>query len=182
MEKVETSEYCSLYRHYTGSFAICFRVDAERRINRVPWQKPRHKSHRSGESLPFNCCYINANNPQALGCSGRSRLSSRETHYTRRFERSKRFLWAAFGCAKILPSVQRSHQSRRSCPFDRLWLYLSCSWIEFCPCIQSAGVYAEVGCTRSHQGGRRMHTGGRHLRFWHGRDRGQFSSLSLPGV
>ena len=92
MEKVETSEHRSLYRRYSGSFAICVRVDAQRRLNRVHCQKPRHKSHRSGESAPCNRRYVNADYPQAIGCSGRSRLSSRETRNTRRFERSKHLL------------------------------------------------------------------------------------------
>ena len=52
MEKVETSEYRSLYRRYTGSFAICVRVDAKRRLKEVPWQQSRCESHRSGESPP----------------------------------------------------------------------------------------------------------------------------------
>ena len=52
MEKVEASEYRSVYRRHTRSFAICVRVDAEWRLNGVPQQKPRRKSHPSGESSP----------------------------------------------------------------------------------------------------------------------------------
>ena len=50
MEKVEASEYRSVYRRHTRSFAICVRVDAEWRLNGVPQQKPRRKSHSFGES------------------------------------------------------------------------------------------------------------------------------------
>ena len=62
-------------------------------------------------SPPCNYCCINADYPLAIGCSGRPRLSSYETHCTWRFKRSKRFLWFAFGCVNILLPVQRSHQS-----------------------------------------------------------------------
>ena len=50
MEKIETSEHCSLHRRYTGSFTVRVRVDAERRLNGVPCQKSRRGSNRSGES------------------------------------------------------------------------------------------------------------------------------------
>ena len=36
VEKIETSEYCSLHRRYAKSIAICVRMDAERRLDRVP--------------------------------------------------------------------------------------------------------------------------------------------------
>ena len=49
-------------------------------------------------SPPLNHYCINANYPQAIGCSGRPRLSSREAHCTRRSERGKRLFWFAFGC------------------------------------------------------------------------------------
>ena len=52
-------------------------------------------------SPPCNHCYLNADYPQAVGCSGRPRLSSRETHNTRRSERSKRLLWVTFCCVNI---------------------------------------------------------------------------------
>ena len=43
-------------------------------------------------SPPCNHCYFNTDYSQAVGCGGRSRLPSWETHCIRRFERSKRLL------------------------------------------------------------------------------------------
>ena len=79
----------------------------------------------------------------------------------------------------ILLQVQRSHQPQRPCPFDGFRLYLSCSWLEFCPRTRVAGVYTEVGCARGYQSRGWEHTGGRHLFFWHGCDRGRSPDLFL---
>ena len=89
MEKVEASKYCSLHRRNAGSLAICVRVDAKRRLDGVPRQKSERGSHRSSEFTSCNRCCISADYPQASGRGRRPRLSSCETHRTRRSERSK---------------------------------------------------------------------------------------------
>ena len=50
VEKLEASKYRSLHRRHARSLTICVRVDAERRLDRLPRQKPGRESHCFSES------------------------------------------------------------------------------------------------------------------------------------
>src|ERR1700753_2784972 len=52
VETFETSEYCSLHRRYTRSFAIRIRVDAEWNSNRISQSQPECGPGRPGEFFP----------------------------------------------------------------------------------------------------------------------------------